>query len=137
RAKQGSRRAGVDEENPTVGSVGYQCPDEADEWRDIEKKTVSENAGRRTSGQSDQGFSGPERKKKNRRAVGDIVPMERPHILHGDRVGKYGAVAIELELIDERNDDKGKRPAKAGSHSQIAQKCLLAGRRSRCSLHCA
>ncbi len=56
----------------------------------------------------------------------------------GDRVGNIArAVGVKLKLINERDDDKGERPAEAGSDNQITQKYLLAaGRRSRCSLHC-
>ena len=50
----------------------------------------------------------------------NVVPVKCPRVLNRNRVGKYRAVGIELEFIDERNDDKGKRPAEAGGHSQIA-----------------
>jgi hypothetical protein len=116
--------------------VGDESPAETDQRRDIEKKSVDDNSAVRTSRKPDKGFSGPKSEEKNRYAVRNIVPMECPHVLDRDRVGKHRAVGIKLKLIGERNDDKSKRPAEAGGHSQIAQKALPAGRRSRCSLHC-
>jgi hypothetical protein len=43
--------------------------------------------------------------------------MECPHVLNRNRVGKYCAVCIELEFIDERNDDEDKRPAEPDGHN--------------------
>ena len=50
-----------------------------------------------------------------------ITPRVRPsrcgHVLNRNRVGKYCAVCIELEFIDERNDDEDKRPAEPDGHN--------------------
>src|SRR5262245_33164484 len=138
RAEQGGRGACKNEDGVIAGPVGDESPAEPEQRRDIEKKSVDDDAAVRTSCKPNKGFGGPESEKENRYAVSNIVPVERPYVLDGDRVGKHRAVGVKLKLINERDDDKGERPAEAGGDNQIAQKCLLAaGRQSRCSLHCA
>jgi hypothetical protein len=32
------------------------------------------------------------------------MPVERPNVLNRDSIGKHGAVAVELKLINERDN---------------------------------
>jgi hypothetical protein len=60
------------------------------------------------------------------------VPVKGPDVLDRDGLGKHGAIAIELELICERNGDERDRPAKTGTDDQMSKRlCAAVGQEAR------
>src|SRR5215470_7164413 len=100
-AEQGGRPAREDEDGVIARPVSDESPAETNQRRDIEKKSVDDDPVVRTSCKPDKGFGGPESEEENRYAVGDIVPVDCPRILDGDRIGKHRAVGVKLKLINE------------------------------------
>ena len=60
------------------------------------------------------------------------MPVKSPDVLDRDGIGKHGAVAIELELIAERNGNECDRPAQTGANDQTSKAaCASAGQLAR------
>ena len=53
------------------------------------------------------------------------MPMERPDVLGGDRVGKHRAVAVELQPENGPDDHEQQRPAKAGGDDGFAKQFAI------------
>src|SRR5262249_36941930 len=111
-AEQGGRSACEGENDAIARPVADESPAETDQRRDIEKKPVNDNSTGRMSRKPDKDFGGPESEEENRYSVSDIVPVERPYILDGNRVGKHCPIRVKLKLINERDEDKSERPDK-------------------------
>ena len=80
------------------------------ELRREKKKSVNRDAAGGVAGQRDKCLGGHETDEINRQTSRDVVPMHRPRILHGNGVGKHGAVAVELQAVAQPRVDEQERP---------------------------
>ena len=80
----------------TIESIGRHQPKQR---RAEKQKSIDDDAAARSPAQRDKGFCRRHAEKIDREATRNIVPMERPRILDGDRIGKYRAIAVYLQLV--------------------------------------
>src|SRR6185295_15561062 len=59
------------------------------------------------------------------RSARDVMPMEGPNIPNRDGIRKHRAVAIELELMEKRDDRECDGPTEARANDQKSQRTVI------------
>ena len=117
RAQRGSRKTRGAEDDAAVRAIREISRDQPQQRAGEKNKSVEKDAAAGISCQRDKCLRRRHTEKKDGDPAGNIVRVESPDILGGDRIGKQGAVAVELQLVAKPDDDEEDRAADSGGRA--------------------